>query len=143
MDWWSLGVLVYEMVTGLTPWRHPNICTLYDLILSASLVWPATTPGLEEETVDFVSLLLVRDSQKRLGGGGRGAEQVKSHPWLKVLDWEGVEAGRLRPPVVPAISHPGDGAQYPDYGEDMWWDVHEIPPADRETHLYILNTNMY
>ena len=60
------------MVTGLTPWRHPNICTLYDLILSAPLVWPATT-GLEEETMDFVTSLLVRESEKRLGGGGRGA----------------------------------------------------------------------
>ena len=56
------------MVTGLTPWRHPNICSLYDLILSAPLVWPAT-PGLEEETTDFVSRLLERDSQRRLGGG--------------------------------------------------------------------------
>ena len=131
MDWWSLGVLVYEMVTGLTPWRHPNICSLYDLILSAPLVWPATA-GVEEGTRDFVSSLLVRDSIKRLGGGGRGAEEVKSHPWLKCLDWDQVEAGRLTPPLVPALSHQGDGAQYPDYGEDMWWDVHEVPAADRD-----------
>ena len=123
---------MYEMVTGLTPWRHPNICTLYDMILSASLVWPATTPGLDVETKDFVSSLLVRDSERRLGGGGRGAEEVRSHPWLKSLDWTQVEAGSLAPPILPDISHEGDGAQYPDYGEDMWWDVHEVPPADRD-----------
>ena len=53
VDWWSLGVLVYEMVTGLTPWRHHNICALYDMILSSPLCWP-NTPGLQEDTRDFV-----------------------------------------------------------------------------------------
>ena len=53
MDWWSLGVLVFEMVTGLTPWRHSNICTLYDMILSQPLTWPPTQ-GLEEEVKNFV-----------------------------------------------------------------------------------------
>ena len=77
VDWWSLGVLVYEMITGFTPWRHPNICTLYDLILCSELVWPADSPGLDEEARDFVSSLLVRDSLKRLGGGGRGAAELR------------------------------------------------------------------
>ena len=68
--------MVYEMVTGVTPWHHPNICTLYDLILSSPLTWP-NLPDLEEEARDFVNCLLVRDSQDRLGGGGRGAAQIR------------------------------------------------------------------
>ena len=39
MDWWSLGVLVHEMVTGVTPWRHTNIYTLYDMIIDQAFTW--------------------------------------------------------------------------------------------------------
>ena len=39
MDWWSLGVLVHELVTGVTPWRHPDIYTLYDKIIDQEFTW--------------------------------------------------------------------------------------------------------
>ena len=39
VDWWSLGVLVHEMVTGVTPWRHTNIYTLYDMIIDQAFTW--------------------------------------------------------------------------------------------------------
>ena len=39
VDWWSLGVLVHEMVTGVTPWRHDNIYTLYDMIIDIDFDW--------------------------------------------------------------------------------------------------------
>ena len=78
------------------------------------------------------SSLLTRDSSRRLGGGGRGAEEVKCHPWLKSLDWSEVVRGELVPPLVPDLHHAGDGTQYPDYGEEMWWDVHEVTAADRD-----------
>ena len=39
MDWWSLGVLVHELVTGVTPWRHPDIYTLYDMIIDQEFIW--------------------------------------------------------------------------------------------------------
>ena len=39
VDWWSLGVLVHEMVTGVTPWRHTNIYTLYDMIIDQAFAW--------------------------------------------------------------------------------------------------------
>ena len=39
VDWWSLGVLVHELVTGVTPWRHPDIYTLYDMIIDQEFSW--------------------------------------------------------------------------------------------------------
>ena len=48
------------------------------------------------------------------------------------MDWSLVLRGDLVPPLVPEVHHEGDGAQYPDYGEEMWWDVHEVQPADRD-----------
>ena len=43
-----------------------------------------------------------------------------------------VDSGALEPPIIPDLRHPGDSDQYPEYGEDMWWDVHELAPADRD-----------
>ena len=61
-----------------------------------------------------------------------GATPGSSHAWLKSLDWALVDRGGLQPPLVPQLQHEGDGGQYPDYGEDMWWDVHEVSLADRD-----------
>ena len=41
VDWWSLGVLVHELITGATPWRHPDIYTLYDMIIDQEFSWDA------------------------------------------------------------------------------------------------------
>ena len=46
VDWWSLGILVHEMVTGVTPWRHPDIMTLYDMILAEDFTWHARDTGV-------------------------------------------------------------------------------------------------
>ena len=88
--------------------------------------------GVEEDVKDFVSCLLVGDVSKRLGCGTNGSNEVKGHPWLKCLNWTEVDGGGLEPPLVPDLSHAGDGGQYPEYVEEMWWDVHELPPADRD-----------
>lgn len=88
--------------------------------------------GVEEDVKDFVSCLLVGDVSKRLGCGPHGSNEVKGHPWLKCLNWTEVDGGGLEPPLVPDLSHAGDGGQYPEYVEEMWWDVHELPPADRD-----------
>jgi len=132
VDWWSLGVLVHEMVTGVTPWRHNNIYTLYDMILDTDFEWSSSVTGVEEDVRNFVECLLVRDVNKRLGCGTRRSREVRGHPWLKVLNWEEVDSGGLEPPFVPHLADPGDSSQYPEYSEDMWWDVHELPVDDRD-----------
>ena len=134
VDWWALGVLVFEMVVGYPPFWDGNIHALYDKILVGNVEW---TRGLEIEQVvrDFVSRLLVRDVSKRMGGGGRGVEEVKSHSWLKYLDWSDVLAGKLQPPIVPDLSHEGDDGNYQDYPEEMWWDVGEIGQGERDSFM--------
>lgn len=71
----------------------------------------------------------------RLGSGPAGSSEVRNHPWLKCLNWDEVDSGSLIPPIIPDLRFPGDSDQYPEYGEDMWWDVHELPLADRDRFI--------
>merc|ERR1711976_213623 len=97
-----------------------------------SVEWWSPVTGVEEDVRNFVECLLVRDVNKRLGCGTRRSREVRGHPWLKVLNWEEVDSGGLEPPFVPHLADPGDSSQYPEYSEDMWWDVHELPVDDRD-----------
>ena len=87
---------------------------------------------MEEDVRHFVSSLLVRDVNTRLGCGTQRHKEVRSHPWLSSINWVEVERGALEPPFIPDVRDAGDSSQYPDYHEDMWWDVHELPLADRD-----------
>ena len=59
-------------------------------------------------------------------------EEVKSHSWLKHLDWSDVLSAKLSPPIVPELSHAGDCGNYQDYPEELWWEVAEVDKVERE-----------
>ena len=88
---------------------------------------------MEHKVNDFVSKLLVTDPQKRLGI--RGVEEVKTHSWLSHLSWSDVVLGALEPPIVPELSHAGDGGNYQDYPEESWWEVGEVDQEEREVFM--------
>ena len=131
VDWWALGVLVFEMVVGYPPFQDRNIFDLYDMILGEKVEWP-TDLEIKPVVIDFVSKLLVKKVKKRLGCGREGVEEVKCHNWLKHIDWSEVLATKISPPIVPEISHAGDCGNYQDYPEELWWEVGEVEEVERE-----------
>ena len=102
VDWWTLGVLLYEMMvrfpflldlffilkvfntqTGLPPFFDENVNTMYQRILSDPLVFPSDIPP---EARSVMVSLLHRDPSKRLGANG--GEEIKRHPFFsKYIDW--------------------------------------------------------
>nr|AML79589.1 putative LOV domain-containing protein [Asteromonas gracilis] len=97
VDWWSLGILVYELLFGITPFRGMRRDETFDNVLNAPLKFPAK-PSISPEAQDLISLLLVKDPSKRLGTR-TGAEEIKAHPFFKSVNW-----ALLRnepPPYVP------------------------------------------
>eukprot|EP01071_Lankesteria_metandrocarpae_P001961 Lankesteria_metandrocarpae@DN1991_c0_g1_i1.p2 len=101
VDWWALGVLVYELIFGLSPFGYFSPLTsastlkvLFNdvsacpLALDFSIRCADDTP-LELETQDFISLLLTSDKNARLGA--QGAVEVKAHPFFASVDWEAVK----------------------------------------------------
>ncbi|KAF0690515.1 Aste57867_18105 [Aphanomyces stellatus] len=88
VDWWGLGMVLFEMLTGMPPWYTRNRQDLYARIRDAPLEIPHY---LSPESASLIRSLLHRDPEKRLGGRkGQGAAQVKAHPFFRSVDWDGL-----------------------------------------------------
>lgn len=98
VDWWSLGTLIYEMLTGLPPFYDQNMQRMYDKILNAPLRFPSF---MSAEAKDLLTGLLTRKVGDRLGSGPTDAEEIKSHPFFKGIDWEAVMSKEVVPEFKP------------------------------------------
>jgi serum/glucocorticoid-regulated kinase 2 len=84
VDWWTLGVLLYEMLTGLPPFYDENTNEMYRKILSEPLYFPG--PDIVPPTAkDILTKLLNRKPEQRLGANG--ASEIKAHPFFHSIDW--------------------------------------------------------
>jgi len=103
VDWWSLGTLVYEMLTGLPPFYSANTNVMYQKILSSELRFP---PEMSGDCRSFLSGLLERDPDKRMDG-----EDVMKHPWLSSIDWDKLLKKQIPAPWKPPVSSEADTTQ--------------------------------
>ncbi|KAG8850049.1 AGC protein kinase Gad8 [Tulasnella sp. 330] len=100
VDWWTLGVLLYEMMTGLPPFYDENVNTMYQRILSDPLRFPEDMPA---DARSIMTGLLNRDPNRRLGVNG--AEEIKRHPFFaKHIDWDRLIAKKITPPFKPSVT---------------------------------------
>mmetsp|Transcript_32028 Transcript_32028/g.47630 ORF Transcript_32028/g.47630 Transcript_32028/m.47630 type:complete len:704 (-) Transcript_32028:565-2676(-) len=105
VDWWSLGALLYEMLTGLPPFYCQDREKLFEKIRKANLDYPAS---LSPPSKNLLRGLLTRDPNQRLGSGPRDAEDIKEHPFFGDIDWEKLAKGEIPPPWKPKISSSQD-----------------------------------
>ena len=100
VDWWSLGALLYEMLTGLPPWYSQDRQVLFKGIRELPLIMPAY---LSEAAKDILTQFLERDVRQRLGSHSDIAE-VKQSPFFAAVDWDRLEAREVDPPFKPLAS---------------------------------------
>lgn len=111
VDWWSLGTLIYEMLTGLPPFYSQNINMMYQKILNGELRFPSY---ISTEAQLLLEGLLTRDVDKRLGSGPKGSENVKKHPFFSSINWEALEKKQVKPPFKPNVQSEVDISQIDD-----------------------------
>ena len=109
VDWWSLGALLYEMISGLPPFYSRNRETMFEKIMSAELVFP---PFMSEDAKSLLSKLLVRDPKNRLGSGERDAGELKEHDFFRSIDWEILSRGDVATPWAPVVTGSLDTSQF-------------------------------
>lgn len=100
VDWWSLGALMYDMLTGLPPFTAENRKKTIEIILKGKLNLPAY---LTADARDLIRRLMKRQVAQRLGAGQADAAAVRAHPFFKLVNWEDVLARRLEPPIKPIL----------------------------------------
>lgn len=103
VDWWALGVLIYEMLIGVTPFYNKNPQMLKSKIKNAKVVFPDRLQyriDYSDELVDIVNKLLKKERTKRLGSKD-GQKEILSHPWFKGVDVVKLESYQVVPPFVP------------------------------------------
>lgn len=96
VDWWSVGIMLYEMLVGRPPFSSQNRNQLYLNTIKGNITWPST---MSEEAKDLLQGLLHRRPEQRLGS--RSVNDIKSHPFFHGLDWEKLEAKEIEPPFKP------------------------------------------
>ncbi|XP_075542881.1 ribosomal protein S6 kinase beta-1-like isoform X1 [Dermacentor variabilis] len=109
VDWWSLGALMYDMLTGAPPYTAENRKKTIEKILRCRLNLP---PYLTPDARDLLRKLLRRNVLQRLGSGPNDARDIKAHPFFRHVNWEDVLARRVEPPIKPQLLNDEDVSQF-------------------------------
>lgn len=99
VDYYTLGAILYEMLTGLPPYYTNNKGEMTKRILESDLTFPS---HMNEEVVQLISSLLARNPFQRLGSK-RGVEEIKEHEWLQDIDWDMILKKKIDPMWRPRL----------------------------------------
>jgi len=118
VDWWALGILIFEMLAGYPPFYDDHPFGIYEKILEGKIVFPN---HFDANAKDLIKKLLTPDRTRRLGSLKAGAEDVKKHKFFKNIDWDTLTESRSRTqaPIVPVTKSPGDTSNFEQYPEPM------------------------
>ncbi|XP_056464841.1 RAC-gamma serine/threonine-protein kinase-like [Gadus chalcogrammus] len=105
VDWWGLGVVTYEMMCGRLPFYNQDHEKLFELILMEDIKFPRT---LSTDAKSLLSGLLIKDPNKRLGGGPDDAKEIMRHSFFCLVDWQDVYNKKLLPPFKPQVASETD-----------------------------------
>ncbi|CAK9107127.1 cGMP-dependent protein kinase 1 (cGK 1) (cGK1) (cGMP-dependent protein kinase I) (cGKI) [Durusdinium trenchii] len=125
VDCWAIGVLIFEMLTGASPFADPEnndhmvICRQ---IVRGKVDYPRKFP---EQAKDLISRLLTRDAFQRLGCLKDGTAEIKAHPFFKKIDFNELQRKRVKAPWIPPIKDDLDTSNFDDYPEDEYVEAYK------------------
>ncbi|KAI9295447.1 Pkinase-domain-containing protein [Neoconidiobolus thromboides FSU 785] len=105
VDWWSLGVLMYQMTLGQSPFTGADDMEIFDSIIEDEVLYPLSLP---RTTVSILERLLTKDPKKRIGCGPSGSDEIKQHPYFRDIDWDAHFKRQVTPPYIPKVKNGKD-----------------------------------
>uniref|UniRef100_A0A3B4TWQ5 Protein kinase C n=1 Tax=Seriola dumerili TaxID=41447 RepID=A0A3B4TWQ5_SERDU len=105
VDWWSFGVLLYEMLIGQSPFHGDDEDELFESIRMDTPHYPR---WINKEAKDLLERLFERDPTRRLGIVGN----IRLHPFFKTLNWQALERREVEPPFKPKVKAPNDCSNF-------------------------------
>jgi len=111
VDWWALGVLMYEMMAGQPPFEADNEDDLFESILHDDVLYPV---WLSKEAVSILKGFMQKNVAKRLGciKAHGGEESIKHHPFFRDIKWKEMEERKVKPPFKPKIKNRKDALNF-------------------------------
>uniref|UniRef100_A0AAR2LPU1 non-specific serine/threonine protein kinase n=1 Tax=Pygocentrus nattereri TaxID=42514 RepID=A0AAR2LPU1_PYGNA len=133
-DWWSYGVLMFEMLTGTLPFQGKDRKETMTMILKAKLGMPQF---LSAEAQSLLRNLFKRNPSNRLGAGPDGVEEIKRHQFYSSIDWNKLFRREIQPPFKPASGRPDDTFYFdPEFTAKTPKDSPGVPPSANAHQLF-------
>ncbi|KAI4352098.1 hypothetical protein L6164_006384 [Bauhinia variegata] len=127
-DWWSVGVILFELLVGIPPFNAEHPQTIFDNILNRKIPWPRVPEEMSLEAQDLIDRLLTEDPNQRLGA--QGASEVKQHVFFKDINWDTL--ARQKAAFVPASESALDTSYFTSRYSWNTSDGLVYPPSDFE-----------
>ncbi|XP_076317899.1 cGMP-dependent protein kinase, isozyme 2 forms cD4/T1/T3A/T3B-like isoform X2 [Tachypleus tridentatus] len=123
-DYWSLGVLMFELLTGMPPFNCADPMKTYNVILKGidAIDFPRT---ISRNALALIKKLCRDNPAERLGYQKGGIKDIQKHKWFDGFNWEGLRSRTLTPPIIPQVKDTLDISNFDKYPPDM-----EISPPD-------------
>ncbi|RHY32792.1 hypothetical protein DYB32_002240 [Aphanomyces invadans] len=109
VDYWALGVLIYELIAGTVPFFADDPMQVYSLVLTGNIKFPV---HFSRTCIDLVQKLLTQNPVRRLGNLKHGVGDIINHRWFSGYDWDGLLKHRLTPPIVPQLKNNMDSSNF-------------------------------